>query len=209
MFRKRHAFTLVELLVVIAIIGMLVGLLMPAVQAGAARARRSQCENNIRQLAVATLNFESAKKHLPSSLRPGGLTPLPRISGFTLLLPYFEQDNRYDIYDQSKNWNAPENRLAVNQRIPVLECPSAPRRSGWTGCPRQRRGRQALGRRPILPRRSTSISGWKALAWSIRPARGCSSAMRSPPCRPSRMVCRTRSCMPNRPVVPTCIVKAS
>ncbi len=135
MLTKRHAFTLVELLVVIAIIGMLVGLLMPAVQAARGSARRSQCESNIRQLAVATLNFESAKKYMPSSIRPGGLTPLPRISGFTLLLPYFEQGNRYDIYDQSKNWNAPENRLAVNQRIPVLECPSAPRPERLDGLP--------------------------------------------------------------------------
>ena len=72
---------------------------------------------------------------MPSSIRPGGLTPLPRIAGFTLLLPYFEQDNRYDIYDQSKNWNAPENRLAVNQRIPVLECPSSPRPERLDGLP--------------------------------------------------------------------------
>ena len=72
---------------------------------------------------------------MPSSIRPGGLTPLPRISGFTLLLPYFEQDNRYDVYDQSKNWNAAENRLAVNQRIPVLECPSSPRPERLDGLP--------------------------------------------------------------------------
>jgi prepilin-type N-terminal cleavage/methylation domain-containing protein len=131
----RNAFTLVELLVVIAIVGMLVSFLLPAVQAARATARRSQCSSNIRQLALAALNFESAKGHLPSSLRPAGLTPLPRISGMTLLLPYLEQGNRYDNYDQMLNWHAPENRPVVNLRIPVLECPASPRPERLDGLP--------------------------------------------------------------------------
>jgi prepilin-type N-terminal cleavage/methylation domain-containing protein len=128
-------FTLVELLVVIAIIGMLVSILLPAVQAARASARRSQCQSNIRQVALAALNFESAKGYLPSSIRPAGLTPLPRIAGITLLLPYLEQGNRYDIYDQTKNWNDPVNLAAVNQRIGVLECPSTPRPERFDGLP--------------------------------------------------------------------------
>jgi prepilin-type N-terminal cleavage/methylation domain-containing protein len=135
MRKTRAAFTLVELLVVIAIIGMLVSILLPAVQAARATARRSQCQSNIRQMALAALNFEAAKGFLPSSQRPAGLTPMPRISGHTLLLPYVEQGNRYDIYDQTRNWHEPENAVAVNQRIAVYECPSTPRPERLDGLP--------------------------------------------------------------------------
>jgi prepilin-type N-terminal cleavage/methylation domain-containing protein len=66
-FRQRVAFTLVELLVVITIIGVLVALLLPAIQAARDAARRSQCSNNLKQLALGVLNFESSFKHLPPS----------------------------------------------------------------------------------------------------------------------------------------------
>src|SRR4051812_3003602 len=66
--RKRKAFTLVELLVVIAIIGILVALLLPAIQAAREAARRMSCSNNLHNVALAILNFENAKKRLPYSI---------------------------------------------------------------------------------------------------------------------------------------------
>jgi len=105
---ERGGFTLVELLVVIAIIGILVGLLLPAVQAAREAARRMQCSNNIRQLALATLNFESANKRLPPGiLVRGGPTIVNHwlavewnqhsgVGHLAYLLPYMEQTATYD-----------------------------------------------------------------------------------------------------------------
>lgn len=126
MKNSRSAFTLVELLVVIAIIGVLVALLLPAVQAAREAARRSQCSNNVRQLGLAAHNFHDTHLVLPSSIRPGGLTTAPRIAGITLLLPYIEQKNIYDRYDQTKNWSDPANLPVTSVALPTFNCPSTP-----------------------------------------------------------------------------------
>lgn len=111
--RSRIGFTLVELLVVIAIIGILIALLLPAVQAAREAARRSQCTNNLKQIALATANYENVVKSIPPG-RMGsdcsdyyGLAPTTGAnivydyqrqgtSGFVMLLPYMEEKNLYD-----------------------------------------------------------------------------------------------------------------
>ncbi len=131
----RPAFTLIELLVVIAIIGILVAMLLPAVQAAREAARRTQCNNNIRQVAIAAHNFADAKKHFPSSIRPAGLTTLPRIAGILQILPYLEEQGSYDKYDLSKNWSHADNRAIVSQQIATLLCPSSPSPERLDGVP--------------------------------------------------------------------------
>jgi prepilin-type N-terminal cleavage/methylation domain-containing protein len=145
--KPRKGFTLVELLVVIAIIGILIALLLPAVQAAREAARRSQCTNNLKQLGLAALNYESARKELPSSDRPPGLTTAPRIAGLTKLLPYFEENALFQKYDVTLNWNintgtGGANLIVTSQIIPMLLCPSSaadasrldglPEASPWT-----------------------------------------------------------------------------
>lgn len=108
LLRSKKGFTLVELLVVIAIIGVLVALLLPAIQAAREAARRSQCVNNLKQVGLGLLNYESAKKILPpgafweceSSVRFGAQTR--HGSMLVHILPYIEQQTVYDQFDFSK-----------------------------------------------------------------------------------------------------------
>jgi len=143
-----QGFTLVELLVVIAIIGILVALLLPAIQAARESARRTACVNNLKQQATAIANFELTKKHLPPArLGPDSTnanevfhlkTPVERsgASGFVLMLPYLEEqalfeqleiDTKNGLYPAgvfSAFWRTPEREAALHTSLNVLRCPS-------------------------------------------------------------------------------------
>ncbi|HWL10950.1 MAG TPA: DUF1559 domain-containing protein [Planctomicrobium sp.] len=124
----RVGFTLIELLVVIAIIAVLVAILLPAVQSAREAARRSQCQNNLKQIGIAIHNFHDAKGRLPSALRPlaTGLDQT-RAGVFTLLLPFIDQKTLWDQYTPELNWSADENRRVAQTRIKTYECPSSPK----------------------------------------------------------------------------------
>ena len=136
---NRSGFTLVELLVVIAIIGILIGMLLPAVQMVRAAARRTSCANNIRQVALAFHNYESAFGEFPvNQIGPGvgstseGFGP-GYYSWMVPLLPYVEQNNVYDLFDLTVNngdgddykvSDTHPNAAAVSTLISVFLCPS-------------------------------------------------------------------------------------
>jgi len=138
----KRGFTLVELLVVIAIIGVLVSLLLPAVQAAREAARRSHCSNNLKQIGLALQNYESSKKRLPlqrthlcvakkvNSKGPGNEE---HRSWIFSLLPYLEQRALYDLMDMSRsgldgtvNANGVTNRSLLQRNLSVVTCPSDP-----------------------------------------------------------------------------------
>jgi prepilin-type N-terminal cleavage/methylation domain-containing protein/prepilin-type processing-associated H-X9-DG protein len=133
--RFRPGFTLVELLVVIAIIGVLVALLLPAVQAAREAARRMQCQNNLKQIGLAIHNFHDSKKILPPAQRQSwSLTTNATVAGHswaTFILPYIEQQALHDKYDFGPNisWGDPPNDAGTGptrNKIATYLCPSAP-----------------------------------------------------------------------------------
>ncbi len=119
--RRSRAFTLVELLVVIAIIGILVALLLPAVQAAREAARRMSCQNNIKQLGLALHNYHDTHKALPTSR-----TNSPRHAWAPFLFPFIEQTNLYDQYNWNVNWDHPANQPTIATHVSTFRCPSAP-----------------------------------------------------------------------------------
>jgi len=130
--RPRTGFTLVELLVVIAIIGVMVGLLLPAVQAAREAARRMSCQNNLKQLGLSLHNYESVHKMFPPSSVTLGTAASQPWSGQSFLLPYLEGGSTYNLIDFSIGYHAagnrnlfPPNGIAAT-RVSVLMCPSDP-----------------------------------------------------------------------------------
>ena len=124
--RTQRGFTLVELLVVIAIIGVLVALLLPAVQAAREAARRTQCANNMRQLALATQNYHDTFKRLPPSTIVNRMLTSTGNNGawgvHGRILHFIEQGNLYDQVDISVGWDYQE--AIDGLKIPVFCCPS-------------------------------------------------------------------------------------
>lgn len=119
---RRIGFSLVELLVVIAIIGVLVGLMLPAVQTARESARRLSCQNNLKQLGLCLQNFEAARKKLPSQGDYQTHGNLVYWSVQSRLLPYAESSNLHSLI----NFALPINQQPqiARQRIPFLLCPS-------------------------------------------------------------------------------------
>jgi prepilin-type N-terminal cleavage/methylation domain-containing protein len=121
-----HGFTLVELLVVIAIIGVLVALLLPAIQAARESARRAQCSNNLRQIGIAILNFENAKKKLPAGSRSKTDEQHgPYWSTWSIdILPNMEETALYDLWDPKVHLDHLNNREVKQRRVETYLCPS-------------------------------------------------------------------------------------
>jgi prepilin-type N-terminal cleavage/methylation domain-containing protein/prepilin-type processing-associated H-X9-DG protein len=121
----KRAFTLIELLVVIAIIAILLSLLLPAVQKIRDAAARTQCQNNLRQLALGNLNYHDVNEEFPRFVSYTGAFP---ITTFVILLPFVEQDGLYHaLQNQTQNdfWNV-STTSAYAAPLSVLHCPSDP-----------------------------------------------------------------------------------
>jgi len=124
---ERRAFTLVELLVVIAIIGVLVALLLPAIQAAREAARRSQCSNNIRQLGLAALNYESGNKTFPmgrTKILGTSTINNTQWGHLSLVFPYVEGSSIHQQIDYARAPGHASNARVVQSQIPFLICPT-------------------------------------------------------------------------------------
>jgi prepilin-type N-terminal cleavage/methylation domain-containing protein/prepilin-type processing-associated H-X9-DG protein len=144
--RVWSGFTLIELLVVIAIIAILIGLLLPAVQKVREAGNRLSCLNNLKQLGLAAMNYESTYRGLPhdaitkNNNQPpyipfvAGTVPTPgqtngtqgRCSGLVPLLPFVEQNNIYPLYTFNVDWSDPMNANVLTIPFKLFRCPSSP-----------------------------------------------------------------------------------
>jgi prepilin-type N-terminal cleavage/methylation domain-containing protein/prepilin-type processing-associated H-X9-DG protein len=139
----RRGFTLVELLVVIAIIGILISLLLPAIQASRESARRASCANNLRQLILAVHDYEMAHEHFPAGTvdDKGPIRNVPKghhISWIARVLPYVEENALFGMLDLSLSAYHSKNDPARQTGLEILVCPSNPADwepySNYAGC---------------------------------------------------------------------------
>jgi len=128
--KVRKGFTLVELLVVIAIIGTLIGLLLPAVQSAREAARRMSCGNNLRQIGLGLLNYESAYKKFPAGSQGTSNSVASsygmniKVGAHALILPFMEDANLANLYDKTKDWNG-QTASVANTVVSYYLCPSS------------------------------------------------------------------------------------
>ncbi|NLS91984.1 MAG: DUF1559 domain-containing protein [Planctomycetaceae bacterium] len=192
---KHYAFTLVELLVVIAIIGILIALLLPAVQAAREAARRSQCTNNLKQIALATHNYHDTHKVFPpaavwlanygtdsANFRDGGYGA----TWATMLLPFMEQSALHDQYDFSLPSDHDVNEPVVSTNIAGLRCPSddelTPTSNSGDTNPNNRyaKGNYAARAGGLYSNENGAPNGWENAQWkgpfTYRPVRSTKMA---------------------------------
>jgi type II secretory pathway pseudopilin PulG len=157
---------LVELLVVIAIIGVLVGLLLPAVQAAREAARRMSCGNNIRQIALAATNYEAAFKTLPlnyATIDPSAAQYNNQASWLTMILPNLEQNPIYQNFNFSLAPLAPNNLAGASKTINLYRCPSdtTPREAVGS-----RLGTITLNPKLLIPAQAGAVTSYLGCAGS-------------------------------------------
>ena len=148
--RSGHGFTLVELLVVIAIIGVLVALLLPAIQAAREAARRSQCSNNLRQIALGIINYETVNREYPPGCEvyqnpttgSPQYSPAPYNAFIDMtrtwsiaILPYLESQQLEQSFDTTLPISNPVNQPLVEYELPVFLCPTDSGPEDYTGTP--------------------------------------------------------------------------
>jgi prepilin-type N-terminal cleavage/methylation domain-containing protein len=127
---QRRGFTLVELLVVIGILGVLMALLLPAIQASREASRRTVCANNLRQLGIGLSAYHAAHRQFPVGCvewRPPSDPAKRQLAWSAYLLPFIEETALADMLDLSRPFDSPQNATPAATVLPVYLCPSSPR----------------------------------------------------------------------------------